>query len=338
MPDAQSSDNKLRMPRGFTLVELLAVTAIVGILIAILLPAVQAARETSRRIHCLNQLRQLAIATQSFESIHRKFPPGVEQANFPDPPVYRGTSLFVYLLPYFEEGNAGQAWNFTNPETNAAGGQDALTAKSLAILLCPSDLLEQNPVEHYRAYYALTSYGGNGGVRSYFPSEATTDGIFHTTGPAAEPKKHQRQVRGRDIADGASNTLLFGERNHTDRNFELFAELGWTQSFKTWGWWAPSGGRKAIGHVTLSAHVPINFSISFTPANADQADPPAVDGVSFAHYANQRICAFGSNHPGGANFAFADGSCVFLSEALALKVLQGLATRAGAEIINAPRE
>ncbi len=317
--------------RGFTLIEVLVTTAMVGVLVGMLLPAVQAAREASRRSQCLNHLRQLAIASLAYESAHRRFPPGVQQAVFPVAPAYRGSSLFVHLLSYLEEANTRQAWNFTNPETNTAGGAGALTATVLAVLLCPSDRLPQNPVEQPRGFYALTSYGGNGGVRSYFPLASTTDGIFHTTGPASEPHAHQRSVRWRDITDGASRTLLLGERSHVDSHFERFAALGWTSSLTTWGWWAPSGGRKAIGHVTMSAHVPINFRIPFGPETANQADPPVVDGVSFAPYADQRICAFGSNHPGGANFAWADGSGTFLSDAVPLDVLRGLATRAGAE-------
>jgi prepilin-type processing-associated H-X9-DG protein len=197
--------------------------------------------------------------------------------------------------------------------------------------LCPSDALETFQVEQSRAIYALTSYGGNGGTRSYFPSDATIDGIFHTTGQASEPESGQRPVRMREILDGTAHTLLFGERSHDDPNLESFVELGWAQSLKAWGWWAPSGGRKSIGHVTMSAAAGINFGISFSPSNAGQAEPPVSDGVSFAVHGDRRICTFGSRHPGGANFALADGGCKFLDESIALVVLRGFATRSGSE-------
>jgi prepilin-type processing-associated H-X9-DG protein len=312
----------------------LVVIAIIGILVALLLPALQAAREAGRRTQCQNNLRQLAVATLSYESTRREFPPGVEQTRFPAAPVYRGSSLFVHVLPHIEEADVQQLWDFADPLNNTVGGTGALSAAILPVVLCPSDSIEQNPVQDQGRYYALTSYGGNGGTRSYFPSVATVDGVFHTTGPASEPQPEQVVVRLKDITDGTSHTLFVGERSHIDPNFELFADLGWTQSLKLWGWWAPSGGRKAIGHVTMSAAAPINFQIPFTPAGGAQANPPATDAASFAHYVDLRLCSFGSNHPGGANFVLADGSYNFLADSTSREILQGLATRAGQETGN----
>ena len=101
------------------------------------------------------------------------------------------------------------------------------TAKTLPVLVCPSEALDQNPILFQGWWCGLTSYGGNGGTRSYFPASATADGIFHTTGSAAEPNPTQRAIRLRDITDGTSKTLLLGERNHDDPNFETFAALNW---------------------------------------------------------------------------------------------------------------
>src|SRR5438309_502675 len=89
--------------RGWTLVELLVVIAILSALMAVLLPAIQSAREASRRVQCQNNLRQLATATLNFESAKRQFPPGMHQVIFSNAPVYRGSSLFVHLLPQLEE-------------------------------------------------------------------------------------------------------------------------------------------------------------------------------------------------------------------------------------------
>ncbi len=320
---------------GFTLVELLVVIAIVGALAALTLPAIQSARESSRRVQCQNNLRQLALAALNFESAHRQFPPGVEQALFATAPVYRGSSLFVHLLPQLEESVVQQAWEFDNPQANTLGGRSARTATVLPVLLCPSDVVEQNPVLQQGWYYGLTSYGGNGGTRSYVPWSASVDGVFHTTGPASEPAPFQRAVRLHAITDGASKTILLGERSHEDPNFELFVAAGWTQSLKTWGWWAPSGGRKAIGHVTMSAYVPINYRLPFGPATAASQSPPATDGVTFQEYTDRRICAWGSNHAGGTNFAMADGSGRFLADETPLEVLRSLATRDAAETLGA---
>jgi prepilin-type N-terminal cleavage/methylation domain-containing protein/prepilin-type processing-associated H-X9-DG protein len=321
---------------GFTLVELLVVIAILAALMAIMLPAIQSAREASRRVQCQNHLRQLAIATLSFESGSRQFPPGVRQVLFASAPIYRGSSLFVHLLPQLEEGVLQKTWDFSDPMHNTLGGLTARTASVLPVLLCPSDLLDQNPVLQNGVYYGLTSYGGNGGTRSYFPSQAAVDGVFHTTGSASEPNPGQRPVRMRDITDGASKTLLFGERRHNDLNFETFAALGWAESLKTWGWWGPSGGRKAIGHVTMSAYTPINYQLPFDAASAAGVAPPANSGTAFQYYVDLRICAWGSSHSGGANFAMADGAVRFLVDETSMAVLQTLSTRAGGESVQAP--
>jgi prepilin-type processing-associated H-X9-DG protein len=317
---------------GFTLVELLAFIAIVGVLFSMLLQAIQAARESSRRSTCHNNLRQLAVASLNFESIHTRFPPGVVQSLFSSAPVYRGSSLFVHLLPQLEESNVEQLWDFEDPQNNTNGGTAARTATLLPVLICPSDLIEQNPVLSQSWYYGLTSYGGNGGTRSFAPNLATADGIFHTTGPAAEPKINQRPVRLREVTDGTSNTILFGERSHDDPNFETFVPISWTQSLTTWGWWGPSGGRKAIGHVTMSAFAPINYRLPFARGATAGLSPPARSGVEFQYYVDLRFCSYGSEHQGGANFVFADGSGRFLESNTDMAVLAALSTRAGGEL------
>jgi prepilin-type processing-associated H-X9-DG protein len=197
--------------------------------------------------------------------------------------------------------------------------------------------LQADPVVRGGTTYALTSYGGNGGTWSYFPDQATTDGMFHTTGSGSEPVANQKEVRVQDIADGQSNTLLLGERNHTDPNYASFIAAGWTgQELANWGWWAASTGRRAIGHVTLSSAVPINFTLRFSPATGASAVPPASDSASFVYHDDRRLSAYGSNHPGTANFTFADSSSRALADTLPLDVLQALSTRAGKENVYAP--
>lgn len=331
----QASHRARSQPRAFTLVELLVVMAIIGILIGLLIPAVQAAREAARRAQCQNNLRQLALAAHNHHASHGRFPAGVEQRSFVQSPVYRGVALFVDLLPYLEQTAIEGQWDRDDPLVNAQGGADSRTAQVLPGLLCPSDILPENVVVlKDRWHYALTSYGGNGGRRSYFPELATADGLFHTTGEASEPAPHQHPVSLGDIRDGSSQTLMFGERTHSDRNFDTFAEAGWIGPLSEWGFWAPSGMRKAIGHVTMSAHAPINYTLPFSFAARDSAAPPAGDPQAFQFYYDKRVCAWGSNHPGGANLAYADGSVRFGSERLAKAVLEALSTRAGGEVVG----
>ncbi len=321
---------------GFTLVELLVVIAIVAALAGLLLPAIQSAREASRRAQCQNNQRQLAVATLNFESGRQQFPPGVRQAVFTSPPTYRGTSLFVHILPFMEERSLERAWNYDDPLVNTTGGAGARTATVLPNLICPSDLIEQNPVQRSGLFYGLTSYGGNGGTTSYPPELATTDGMFHTTGPGSEPHPDQRPIRSRDVTDGASKTLLFGERRHNDPNFESFVAQGWTESLKSWGWWGPSGGRKSIGHVTMGACCPINYQLPFDSLHTANLTPPADNNNSFQYYVELRLSAWGSNHSGGANFALADGGVHFMADETSIDLLRALSTRAGGEMVQSP--
>ncbi|MBX3414468.1 MAG: DUF1559 domain-containing protein [Pirellulales bacterium] len=324
-------------PSGFTLVELLVVIAIIGILIAILLPAVQAAREAARRTQCQNRLKQLALAAHNYHESHAYFPPGVDQRSFPAPPAYRQVPLFVYLLPFLEETARVAAWERDDPMLNTSGGAASRTSRVVGGFVCPSDVLPQNPIATQQGwYYALTSYGGNGGTRSYFTQLATLDGIFHAVGPGAVPKANAHLTRLPDVIDGTSNTFLFGERSHDDPNLESFADAGLCPDrLSTWGWWGVSGGLKAIGHVTMSGHAPINYRVPMHYNARQSAVPPANDAEMFQYYSDQRLCSWGSNHPGGAQFALADGSGRFVVDAMPLEVLQAFSTRAGREVPDA---
>lgn len=334
MPRAQRTRLGDSHRRAFTLVELLVVIAIVGLLLAILLPAVQMARETGRRTQCASQLRQLGIAATDYAGARGEFPPGVRQWFFNAAVSYRGIPLFAYLLPHLEQAQMLVRWNYIDPIHNADQGARSNTAVVLPVLLCPSDDIPQNPIvmESRNWYYALTSYGGNGGTRSYFPLQATADGVFHTTGEAAEPKPNQRPVAPRDIRDGLSNTLLFGERSHSDANYLSFNEAGYGELLLEQGWWGASTSRKMIGHVTMSALAPINYRLPFGFAGRAGQSPAADSFSDFQYYVDLRLCAYGSEHPGGANFCFADGSTRFLTSQTELSVLRAVSTRAGGEV------
>jgi prepilin-type N-terminal cleavage/methylation domain-containing protein/prepilin-type processing-associated H-X9-DG protein len=327
--------------KAFTLVELLVVIAVIGVLVALLLPAVQAAREAGRRAQCLNQLRQLALAAHNFHAIRGAFPPGVYQLSFAGAPRYRGVSLFVELLPYIEQTNLADSWDRTDPLTNTMGGATSRTATKLTLLICPSDVIPANPVGGGSGrWYGLTSYGGNGGARSYDPQFATNDGIFHVIGPGSQTAPQGQPIKMADVLDGLSNTALFGERNHFDPNHDSFAASlsapsgQFINSMGSFGWWAPSGGRLAAGDVTMSAYAPINFR---TPQNFSLGAsmiPPATDYASYLYYNDRKVCAYSSLHPGGANFALADGSTRFIQQTLSQVILSRLCVRADGEALQ----
>jgi prepilin-type processing-associated H-X9-DG protein len=325
-----SDRRRPRRSAGFTPVELLTVIAVIGVRAALLMPAVQSAREAARRSQCKNNLKQAALATHQHADVKGRYPSGVDQSFFATAPVYRGASVFVQLLPFIEQANLDDKWVLSDPIVNAQGGAEARTAVVLPWLVCPSDHLPQPRVQERDWTYALTSYGGNGGSRAFYPETATTDGIFHTTGQASEPRPNQEAVRPADVRDGTSQTLLFGERYHRDPNFETFASAGWIESFEGWGWWAPSGGRTAIGHVTMSAAVPINFRLPF----AFTGTASAALSAEFKKQSDLRLNAWGSGHPGGANFAFADGSVRFLKDTASPETLRALGTRKGREVVD----
>lgn len=318
---------------GLTLLELLLVMTILGVLVAILLPAAQASREAARRAQCANHQRQLAIAAQLHVSAQGNFPPGIEQWYFNSAVSHRGISLFAYLLPYWEQANVLVRWDYDNPIHNANQGPQSNTARVLPMLLCPTDAIAENPVRDSRRdwHYGLTSYGGNGGTRSYFPATSTADGIFHTTGEASEPERYQRAVRPRDVLDGLSHTLLFGERAHHDPNYLTFNHAGWGEPLQQWGWWGASTSRKMIGHVTMSGFAPLNYRLPFSHQDRHGRTPPADTLDQFQHYVDLRVSSYGSLHPGGANFAFADGSVSFISDDAPRELMVEVSTRAGRE-------
>ena len=132
---------------GFTLIELLVVVAIVGLLAALLLPAIQSSRESARRTQCASQLHQLGIAATSHAAAKGDFPPGVRQWFFSSAVTYRGISLFAYLLPYLEEANALVTWDYVDPINNANQADRSNTALVLPLLVCPSDDIPQNPIK-----------------------------------------------------------------------------------------------------------------------------------------------------------------------------------------------
>lgn len=218
------------MRRGFTLIELLVVIAIIAVLIGLLLPAVQKVREAAGRVKCQNHLKQLALAAHNYHGVVEKFPPGVNQLSFAAAPKYRGMTLFVYLAPHMEQDNLTRDWNLADPLVNTqlpTPGPTAKTATLVPTLLCPSDVINgPNPVDSgSNRWYALSSYGGNGGSRSYDPTSATNDGIFYVIGPGSQTAPTGQPVRMGDVLDGLANTALFGERSHVDPNNDTAAAV-----------------------------------------------------------------------------------------------------------------
>jgi prepilin-type N-terminal cleavage/methylation domain-containing protein/prepilin-type processing-associated H-X9-DG protein len=306
---------------GFTLIEVLVVLAIIGVLIGLLLPAVQKVREAASRMACANNLKQLALATHSFHDAHQKFPTGARLPVYVDGVPTGATNVWVELLPYFEQDNLYRKWDDFDNRNNVAGGRNATQAQVIKILLCPSDALPEPVMESTSAnsstpawswgFYGMSSYGGNAGTRSVPVVSPSRDGIFWT----------DSSVGFMDIKDGTSSTFLFGERYHRDPEFDVRQPILRPGTLpigklRRWGFVASQG---VMANVTLHSAAEINYQM-----------PPGGDLLAL----DNRACAFGSGHVHGANFAFADGSVRFLSDRMPLLTLQALSTRAAGEVVS----
>src|SRR5262245_799515 len=206
---------------GFTLVELLVVIAIIAVLLGLMLPAVQQSREAARCASCKNNLKQLALAAHGFHNVHGKFPSAGRVPFYVGDRPTGGTNLWVELLSYFDQNNTYKRWDYDDNRNNVAGGTTAITAQVIGTLLCPSDwmpdhvayLNSRNSPLWFHGHYGMTSYGGANGTRYGIPGSpppyygSSRDGIFFV----------DSCVSLADVTDGSSNTLLFGERYHRDR-------------------------------------------------------------------------------------------------------------------------
>ena len=351
-----------RVRNGFTLVELLVVIAIIGILIGMLLPAVQQVREAARRTSCSNNIRQLGLAVHNYESTFRSFPMacGLSEADDGDTGspyllTWYGHTAYAKLLPFMEQNNLYDRFNFrlsaVDAKTNTvdeAGNylQNAVisqvtTAVEIASFVCPSDindgpvLLDWNSRGYSQGWHGITSYLCNGGTHSTYFGDADMqdNGTFYMTGPGSDPfdqdnlEPNAKPCEMGGIIDGTSNTFLFGERYHFDKNFDEILHNGQTQysryPIKGWGAWGWIGGGNGTSHIFGSTRLdaPINYK---TPPDAT----PNYSNV------NLRLSAFGSGHPGGANFCLSDGSVKFFKETINMVTYQALSTRAEGEVIT----
>jgi prepilin-type N-terminal cleavage/methylation domain-containing protein/prepilin-type processing-associated H-X9-DG protein len=294
---SQSIPSRARPNRsGFTLIEALVTISIIGVLVALLLPAVQAARESSRRIHCASNLKQLALACHNYVDLHGTLPIGIPRMYDSDPALNfyaESQSIFVSMLGQLDQQPLFNAANFSR--SIFASANSTIFATGLEVLMCPSDPSIGTEVEFpffedpLKERIRFASYGGCTGVwyadLSNYPDPvnparaAQINGVFTA----------DRGIAFAEITDGTSQTMLLSERAHG---------LLTGDDFRYWHWWADA------------VSVDTRFWTIF-PLNPFRKIPDTHETYSSAYKS-----AASSFHASGAYFAFADGSVRFVKDSI----------------------
>jgi prepilin-type N-terminal cleavage/methylation domain-containing protein/prepilin-type processing-associated H-X9-DG protein len=315
---------------GFTLIELLVVIAIIGILLALLLPAVQKVREAAARIQCQNNLKQFGLGCVAYHDAHGAFPPGsafLPGSNWSnvDWSANKGTWI-VYALPYIEEDNLyRQIPNHGTPHFDSIGAavQAGVLPRAMPHKLrCPSDAYQ------YAGPYS--NYVGSLGPQcvddkcGYAPFAPYCNKPAWGWGPSDEDDPDPAKVRGMfsrfsyavrmiECTDGTSQTLLLGE------------SLPSTDAHMQMGWYTSYGSQLA------TTIIPINYPVSETDTSWCGS---AGAGPAHSMVNNNIAWGFRSRHRGGCNFTFVDGSVHFLSESIDHKTFQLLGCKNDGQVVG----
>ena len=317
-----ASARPARRLRAFTLIELLVVIAIIGVLIALLLPAVQAAREAARRSSCVNNLKQIGIAIHNYHDTTGSFPsgycslwnPDTGDAGTAEDDIGQGWGWASLILPQMEQPALFNAINFDLTMTYPAN--DTAQLLRVASYLCPSDSQDQTvPVRNQantETVYTVGSanYFGFYGTGEIGEAPGRGDGIFF----------RNSKIRAADIRDGLSQTLAVGERSHN------LSYVTWTG--RAIGGWLFKTSSVAGGTDQFAAEPEESFTMILGPAGLE-------DGPRTPNHPEAHVEDCWSFHPGGVNFLYADGSVHFIKSTIAPNIYRALATRRGGEVVSA---
>ncbi len=291
--------------KGFTLVELLVVIAIIGILIALLLPAVQAAREAARRMQCSNNLKQLSLGLHNYHDVNKQFP---QSSN-------GGAGMASYLcrlLPFIEQQNLFEEVVFDSNNYRYTDNFDVARVK-VETFLCPSGPQEESVRGAEDGCYTTHYYGNAGpvGINPFTDEEYSRDRGREGNGNFGEYATEgifllRSTLDFGDILDGTSNTIGIGEISWQDYPFYR----AWTRGL----FWY-----NGVALISTKNHR--------WPINAGK------DTTLTMRFNN---AGYGSEHPGGANFGVMDGSVRFLAETIDMNVYRPLTSRAGGEPVSLP--
>ncbi len=303
MPTSPLTPTAPRVRPAFTLIELLVVIAIIAVLIALLLPAVQQAREGARRTQCTNNLSQIALGLNNYHTAHRVFPPGSINPTGPIDRLPTGYkhSWAVQFLPFMGEENVAKLFDskvsiFEQVQLNERAGE-----VTLPWMICPSS---------GRATAGQGLYAGNHHSIEA-PIDTTNDGMLYLNS----------SVRLRDVDDGLQYTLLAGEITEPTRWY-----VGTRESLRNTG--------DRIARPSSGAVVAPGEENAWELAPETEANQPALDPAVVKAQRLLRVGGYGSVHTGGANFAFVDGRVQFINQSIDSNIYRRLGSRRDGEVVG----
>ncbi|QDV68608.1 putative major pilin subunit [Rosistilla carotiformis] len=326
--------------RGFTLVELLVVIAIIGILVGLLLPAVQAAREAARRMQCSNNLKQTALSMHNYHDTYKTFPQGAI-VRFGSGSLSSDfyVNAFSSTLPFIEQGSLQNLYNFDEPWESQL---PAVASTVVSTYYCPSnagpETVTDTAVGAVLASFGAT-VGDTFGVTTYRLSKgAHGEWSNNPSGYGSAKGMFDLGLKTsfRDIIDGTSNTLCIGEGSSGARH-DLCAGVNCTtptETVSSIGWIIPQPIADAAGLTRNSI-----FAGTVEPLNKNPTTSTNLAEATFNSAATgggDTVGNFSSYHPGGGNFALADGSVRFIGETIDMVIYRAVSTVAGGEVGSLP--